>query len=79
MKELQDKLAFIGQLVAGTAHSIKNVLEGLRGVYKSSPEILQPIEAFFNVDIGQRLEDPKSHRCILPAKDSKQPAVDAAV
>lgn len=31
VKELQDKLAFIGQLVAGTAHSIKNVLEGLRG------------------------------------------------
>jgi len=30
-KELQDKLAFIGQLVAGTAHSVKNVLEGLRG------------------------------------------------
>ena len=26
-KELQDKLAFIGQLVAGTAHSIKNVLK----------------------------------------------------
>ncbi len=31
VKELQSKLAFIGQLVAGTAHSIKNVLEGLRG------------------------------------------------
>lgn len=31
VKELQDKLAFLGQLVAGTAHSIKNVLEGLRG------------------------------------------------
>lgn len=31
MKELQDKLAFIGQLVAGTAHGVKNVLEGLRG------------------------------------------------
>ncbi|MCP5120596.1 MAG: hypothetical protein GY953_58125 [bacterium] len=30
-KELQDKLAFIGQLVAGTAHGVKNVLEGLRG------------------------------------------------
>jgi len=30
-KELQDKLAFLGALVAGTAHSVKNVLEGLRG------------------------------------------------
>jgi len=30
-KELQDKLAFLGSLVAGTAHSVKNVLEGLRG------------------------------------------------
>jgi len=30
-KELQNKLAFVGQLVSGTAHSIKNVLEGLRG------------------------------------------------
>ena len=30
-KELQDKLAFIGRLVAGTAHGVKNVLEGLRG------------------------------------------------
>ncbi len=31
VKLLQDKLAFLGKLVAGTAHSIKNVLEGLRG------------------------------------------------
>ena len=31
LKALQDKLAFIGQLVAGTAHGVKNVLEGLRG------------------------------------------------
>jgi len=31
MKELQNKLAQLGRLVAGTAHSVKNVLEGLRG------------------------------------------------
>ena len=43
-----------------TQNGLNIVLEGLRSVYNSSPEILQPIEAFFNVDIGQRLEDPKS-------------------
>ncbi len=42
-----------------TQNGLNAVLDGLRGVYKSSPEILQPIEEFFNVDIGQRLEDPK--------------------
>ena len=42
-----------------TQNGLNVVLDGLRGVYKSSPEILQPIEEFFNVDIGQRLEDPK--------------------
>ena len=42
-----------------TQNGLNVVLEGLRGVYNSSPEILQPIEEFFNVDIGQRLEDPK--------------------
>ena len=41
-----------------TQNGLNVVLDGLRGVYKNSPEILQPIEAFFNVDIGQRLEDP---------------------
>ncbi len=42
-----------------TQNGLNVVLEGLRKVYTASPEILQPIEAFFNVDIGQRLEDPK--------------------
>jgi 4-hydroxy-tetrahydrodipicolinate synthase len=42
-----------------TQNGLTMVLEGLRKVYRDSPEILQPIEAFFNVDIGQRLEDPK--------------------
>jgi signal transduction histidine kinase len=31
IRALQDKLASLGQLVGGIAHSIKNVLEGLRG------------------------------------------------
>lgn len=42
-----------------TQNGLNVVLEGLRKVYTGSPEILQPIEEFFNVDIGQRLEDPK--------------------
>ena len=42
-----------------TQNGLNVVLEGLRGIYNSSPEILQPIEEFFNVDIGQRLEDSK--------------------
>ena len=42
-----------------TQNGLNVVLDGLRKVYTGSPEILQPIEEFFNVDIGQRLEDPK--------------------
>ena len=42
-----------------TQNGLNVVLDGLRRVYSYSPEILRPIEEFFNVDIGQRLEDPK--------------------
>ena len=42
-----------------TQNGLNVVLEGLRKVYTDAPEILQPIEEFFNVDLGQRLEDPK--------------------
>jgi 4-hydroxy-tetrahydrodipicolinate synthase len=42
-----------------TENGLNVVLDGLRRVYSYSPEILRPIEEFFNVDIGQRLEDPK--------------------
>jgi 4-hydroxy-tetrahydrodipicolinate synthase len=42
-----------------TQNGLNVVLEGLRMVYTSSPEILQPIAEFFNVDIGRRLEDPR--------------------
>jgi 4-hydroxy-tetrahydrodipicolinate synthase len=41
-----------------TQNGLNVVLDGLRGVYTNSPEILQPIEKFFNVNIEQRLEDP---------------------
>jgi len=43
-----------------TQNGLNVVLEGLRQVNSSSPEILQPIAEFFNVDIGRRLEDPES-------------------
>ena len=42
-----------------TQKGLNVVLDALRQVNTSSPEILQPIAEFFNVDIGQRLEDPK--------------------
>ena len=42
-----------------TQNGLNVVLDGLRRVYSYSPDILRPIEEFFNVDIGQRLEDPK--------------------
>jgi 4-hydroxy-tetrahydrodipicolinate synthase len=43
-----------------TRNGINVVLEAARKVYTSSPEILLPIEEFFNVDIGQRLENPEN-------------------
>ena len=42
-----------------TQNGLNVVLDGLRRVYADSPEILRPIEEFFNVDIGQRLENSK--------------------
>ena len=41
-----------------TQNGLNVILDGLRRVYSYSPDILRPIEEFFNVDIGQRLEDP---------------------
>jgi 4-hydroxy-tetrahydrodipicolinate synthase len=43
-----------------TQNGLNVVLETARKVYTSSPEILRPIEEFFNVDIGQRLENPEN-------------------
>ena len=40
-----------------TQNGLNVVLEAVRKVYTNSPEILRPIEEFFNVDIGQRLEN----------------------
>ena len=38
-----------------TKKGLQVVLEAARRVYENSPEILEPIEVFFNVDLSQRL------------------------
>jgi len=41
-----------------TQNGLNVVLEAARTVYANTPEILQPVADFFNVDIGERLENP---------------------
>ncbi|MEJ2097852.1 MAG: dihydrodipicolinate synthase family protein, partial [Deltaproteobacteria bacterium] len=41
-----------------TQNGLNAVLEAARTVYANTPEILQPIGDFFNVNIGERLENP---------------------
>ena len=41
-----------------TQNGLNVVLEAARKVYADTPEILQPVADFFNVDIGERLENP---------------------
>jgi 4-hydroxy-tetrahydrodipicolinate synthase len=43
-----------------TLNGVNVVLKAVRTVYAQSPEILQPVADFFNVDIGQRLENPEN-------------------
>ena len=40
-----------------TANGIEKVLEVGRSIYENSPEILAPVEDYFNVNIGERLYD----------------------
>ena len=42
-----------------TRNGIEVVLEAARNVYTNAPEILQPAADFFNLDIEERLENPK--------------------
>lgn len=44
-----------------TRNGLNTVLNAARKVYANSPEILQPVAEFFNVDIGERLENPSYH------------------
>jgi 4-hydroxy-tetrahydrodipicolinate synthase len=41
-----------------TLNGLNTVLDAARKVYTDSPEILQPVAEFFNVDIGERLAKP---------------------
>lgn len=41
-----------------TLNGLNVVLDAARKVYTETPEILQPVADFFNVDIGERLENP---------------------
>ena len=41
-------------------NGVNAVIEAARQVFTNSPEILRPVEEFFNVDIGQRLENPEN-------------------
>jgi 4-hydroxy-tetrahydrodipicolinate synthase len=41
-----------------TKNGVDTVLEAVRKVQATAPEILQPVTAFFNVDIAERLENP---------------------
>ena len=40
-------------------NGLQTVLDAVRKVQATSPEILQPVAEFFNVDIGERLENEK--------------------
>ena len=41
-----------------TKNGVDTVLEAVRKVQATAPEILQPVAAFFDVDIAERLENP---------------------
>jgi 4-hydroxy-tetrahydrodipicolinate synthase len=43
-----------------TRNGVEVVLEAARKVHATAPDILQPVADFFNVDIGQRLENPEN-------------------
>jgi len=42
-----------------TQNGLQTVLDAMRKVQTASPEILQPVAEFFNVDISERLENEK--------------------
>jgi 4-hydroxy-tetrahydrodipicolinate synthase len=45
-----------------TEKGLQAVLDAAKTVYEKTPEMLEPVESFFDVDIGERLYDKKSWR-----------------
>jgi len=45
-----------------TKQGLQTVLKAARTVYEETPEILEPIEGFFDVDLGERLYNDASWR-----------------
>jgi 4-hydroxy-tetrahydrodipicolinate synthase len=45
-----------------TRNGVDKVIEIARGVYTNTPEILQPLGDFFNIDIADRLENPANRQ-----------------
>ena len=43
-----------------STNGLNTVLAAVRNVYRKSPEILKPVEDFFGVHLGERLENPAS-------------------
>jgi len=43
-----------------TKKGLETVLKTIRSVYERNPEILKPIEDFFDVDLSKRLYDESS-------------------
>ncbi len=45
-----------------TQNALKKVLDAAQTVWKNNPDILRPVQEFFNVDITSRLNDPANWR-----------------
>jgi 4-hydroxy-tetrahydrodipicolinate synthase len=43
-----------------TQNGLNKVLSAVKIVWKDNPEILKPVQEFFNVDISARLNDPSN-------------------
>ena len=51
-----------------TQKGLQTVLDATRKVQTASPEILQPVAEFFNVDVGERLENKKHWKALAYAE-----------
>ncbi|MDH5688287.1 MAG: 4-hydroxy-tetrahydrodipicolinate synthase, partial [Candidatus Bathyarchaeota archaeon] len=48
-----------------TKKGLDTVLKVARTVYEKTPEVLEPVEDFFDVDLSKRLYDEKSWRGLI--------------